>query len=332
MLKQLINECIIDLHLHVDGALLIKSGLAQPSGVDMAWVQVFRNGREEVYLPGSSLKGVLRSHAERIARTLNPVAACDPFGKKDDPSGRSCSQCFEEIKEQRKKDGKPEPSPAESYRDSCLICKLFGSTWFIGRLATADAYAVDEPPIPTRRDGVGIDRFSGGSSHGAKFELEVITTGKFETTLHLRNFELWQLGLVGFVLQDLKDGLIRIGSGKSRGLGKIHGEVRSLTVHYLGRNESLRQNGHFMLSGVGELLSEKQAEDYGMNESWQENNGPPQKGVIAVPYAGEIKSNGLRTTAIFSGEALWQQLGPFWVRRALQFKDVLEGRRRGGGK
>jgi len=332
MLKQLINECIIDLRLHVDGALLIKSGLAQPSGVDMAWVQVFRNGREEVYLPGSSLKGVLRSHAERIARSLNPTAACDPFGQKDDPLGRSCSQCFDKINDERKKAGKQGLNSIESYHHSCLICKLFGSTWFVGRLATADAYAVDDPPIPSRRDGVGIDRFSGGSSHGAKFELEVITTGAFATTLHLRNFELWQLGLLGFVLQDLKDGLIRIGSGKSRGLGKIHGEARSVTVHYLGRDEHLQQNGHFMLSGVGEHLNAKQAEDYGMIESWQENNGPLQKGVVAVPYTGEIKSNGLRTTAIFLGDALWQQLGPFWVRRALQFKDALEGQRRGGGR
>lgn len=329
MLKQLINECIIDLHLHVDGALLIKSGLAQPSGVDMAWVQVFRNGREEPYLPGSSLKGVLRSHAERIARTLNPAAACDPFGKETDVSGRTCGLCFDKIKKDRGK----EPTSAESYRDSCLICKLFGSTWFVGRLATADAYAVDEPPIPSRRDGVGIDRFSGGSSHGAKFELEVITTGIFKTTLHLRNFELWQLGLVGFLLQDLKDGLIRIGSGKSRGLGKVHATIENINIHYLGLQESPQQNGHLMLSGVGEHLDQEMAEKYAMNESWQEHNDPLQKGVVAVPFVGQLRSNGLRTTATFAKDSLpWDKLGPFWVRRAREFKDALQAHRHGGGK
>jgi len=66
MFKQLVNECLIDLHIYVEGPVLIKSGLAQISGPDMAWVRVFRNGREEVYLPGSSLRSVcrylLRSH------------------------------------------------------------------------------------------------------------------------------------------------------------------------------------------------------------------------------------------------------------------------------
>jgi CRISPR-associated RAMP protein (TIGR02581 family) len=333
MLKQLINECIIDMHLHVDGALLIKSGLAQPSGVDMAWVQVFRNGREEVYLPGSSLKGVLRSHAERIARTLNPVAACDPFGQKDDPAGRSCSLCFEKIKDERKERKEKEPNSIESYRDACLICKLFGSTWFVGRLATADAYAVGETPTPSRRDGVGIDRFSGGSSHGAKFELEVITKGKFKTTLHLRNFELWQLGLVGFVLQDLKDGLIRIGSGKSRGLGKVHGEVQSVAIHYLGLKESPQQNGHLLLSGTGQLMGEEMAEAYDMKESWQESSGAIHKGVAPIPYSGKITSNGLRTSAVFDKDTFpWHEFGPFWVNRVRNFEDKLKDHRRGGEK
>ena len=70
------------------------------------------------------------------------------------------------------------------------------------------------------------DRLTGGASHGAKFELEVVSTGvSFETTIHLRNFEIWQLGLLFIVLQDLRDELIHIGSGRSRGLGKVTATV-----------------------------------------------------------------------------------------------------------
>jgi CRISPR-associated RAMP protein (TIGR02581 family) len=313
MFKQLVNECLIDLHIYVEGPVLIKSGLAQISGPDMAWVRVFRNGREEVYLPGSSLKGVLRSHAERIARTLKPEAACDPFGKKDDPQ-RSCSACFDV-----RKDNRQEPDSATAYKEACLICKLFGWTRFAGRLATADAYAIGKPPEPAQRDGVGIDRFTGGAAHGAKFELEVITEGVFATTLHLRNFELWQLALVGFVLQDLADGLIRIGMGKSRGLGKVRGEVQQVRIDFLGPQSPQVVNGQLALRGVGSLFDDAKA--YGMVT--------PDE--VSIPYDGEPRSNGLRTTVVFPGQTFpWDRIADRWVQRASAFTDPLAGERRGG--
>ena len=80
--------------------------------------------------------------------------------------------------------------------------------------------------IKELRDGVGIDRQTGGASHGAKFDLEVVSTGvAFETDIHLRNFELWQLGMLFIVLQDMEDELIPLGSGRSRGLGKVKAEI-----------------------------------------------------------------------------------------------------------
>jgi CRISPR-associated RAMP protein (TIGR02581 family) len=286
MFKQLVNECVIDLRIKVEGPVLIKSGLAQVSGPDMAWVRVFRNGREEVYVPGSSLKGTLRSHAERIARTLNPESACDPF------ADTSCGRIFDKSK----------PKTTDAYRNSCLICKLFGSTGFAGRLATADAYAVGTPPEPTQRDGVGIDRFSGGAAHGAKFELEVITEGTFATTLHLRNFELWQLALLGFVLQDLSDGLIRVGMGKSRGLGKVRGEVQQVRIDFLGPQAPQVVNGQLALRGVGSLFDE--AKNYGMVR--------PDE--VSIPFEDELISNGVRTTAIFPGDSFpWSQVAERWV-------------------
>lgn len=303
MFKQLVNECVIDLRIKVEGPVLIKSGLAQVSGPDMAWVRVFRNGREEVYVPGSSLKGTLRSHAERIARTLNPESACDPF------ADTSCGRIFDKSK----------PKTTDAYRNSCLICKLFGSTGFAGRLATADAYAVGTPPEPTQRDGVGIDRFSGGAAHGAKFELEVITEGTFATTLHLRNFELWQLALLGFVLQDLSDGLIRVGMGKSRGLGKVRGEVQQVRIDFLGPQAPQVVNGQLALRGVGSLFDG--ADDYGMAKPDEVN----------IPYTGELQSNGLRTTAVFPGHAFpWSAIANHWVRRATEFTDPLDRERQGG--
>jgi CRISPR-associated RAMP protein (TIGR02581 family) len=296
MLKQLVNECVITLRLTPAGPVLVKSGTATVSGPDMAFVRTWRDGEWQVFLPGSSLKGVLRSHAERITRTLRMPSACDPFSK--DGETMFCGERFE----QRKKQFQEEPGTPEVYGQSCPICKLFGSTWYGSRLATADAYAVGPAPRPESRDGVGIDRFTGGASRGAKFDLEVITGGVFETSLHLRNFELWQLGLIGFLVQDLKDGLIRVGMGKSRGLGKVTGQVQGVRLDYLGLEVPQPENGRLALCGVGSLTPRVAA--YGMMT--------PDE--VSVDFSGVARSSGVRTTYTFSEDTFpWAEVAPRWV-------------------
>ena len=307
MLKQLVNECQIDFHIKLDGPVLIKSGIETGSGPDMTFVKVFRNGGEEVYLPGSSLKGMLRSHAERITRTLapdNPSAACDPFK----------TDCGETDK------GKKANSSV--YKDCCLVCKLFGSTGFAGRLATEDAYSDGRAPNPQQRDGVGIDRFTGGAARGAKFDLEVINEGMFATAMHIRNFELWQLGLLGFVLQDLKDGFIRIGFGKSRGFGKVSGEIKRARLHFLGANAPQPSDGKLPIRGVGSLFPD--SESYGMVT--------PDE--TAIEFTHELQSNGIRTTATFPDDTFpWQEVASRWIEHVKSIANPQQERRhREGGR
>lgn len=317
MFKRLVNECTIDLRLKPEGALLIKSGMPQMSEVDMAWVKVYRNGRPEVYLPGSSLKGTIRSHAERIARTIKPNAACDPFSRQGELA--ACGNVLDDLK--RSKRGN-DPTTPEVYKNSCLACRLFGNTWILGRFATEDAYVEGELPQIQQRDGVGIDRFTGGASRGAKFELEVITGGVFKTTLHLQNFELWQLGLIGFVLQDMKDGLVRMGSGKSRGLGKIVADIGKITLHYLGAGSKIAENGHFNIMGVGALF--EQHEQYGMVKD---------DSVQVEASRGEMlqsQFSALRQSMAFTFDNFpWQPVAKRWVEYAEAYQDRLREQRGG---
>ncbi len=320
MLKQLVNECVITLQIEPVGPILIKSGVTTVSGPDMAFVKVWRNGEEQVYLPGSSLKGVLRSHAERIARTLNPAAACNPFAKVEEEAS-SCGQIFERLK---RINALPDPQDDADrvnkvvYAYSCPMCKLFGSTWYAGRFATADAYVEGLMPQPQQRDGVGLDRFTGGAAHAVKFDLEVITEGVFVTTLHLRNFELWQLGLVGFVLADLSEGLIRIGAAKSRGLGKVRGTIREVQLHFLGPQAPQPEDNHLLLRGMGALTD---VTAYGVAAGDE----------VQIPFDAERviwRSNGLRSTATWRGDAFpWDVVGPCWVNYAREFQDAAEMQR-----
>src|SRR6266700_4086506 len=224
MLKKIVNEAYFTLRITTTGPLLIKSGQPTISGPDMTPVLTFRNGQYEVFLPGSSLKGVFRSHLEKIACSLKPRVVCYPFsGGKE--TGAYLIQRQRDYRDSCGAVLQKEQVTNIVYDKSCPACRLFGSTAFIGRVAISDAYLIS-PSSTEQRDGVGIDRLTGGASHGAKFELEVVSPGvSFETNIHVRNFEIWQLGMLFVVLQDMADELIHIGSGRSRGLGKVTAKI-----------------------------------------------------------------------------------------------------------
>lgn len=244
MLKRLVNEARVPVVIENRGPLLIKSGFATVTGPDMAPVVVQRNNRYEEYIPGSSLKGALRSHFERVAASLagGRDIVCDPFGRYERgraPNNVSCGNRFQEEKKRHDSDKNAcrPPNNEEAYRRSCPACRLFGSTWFIGRLSINDAYLAPESRARReRRDGVGIDRLTGGSSATAKFDLEVVGAGaRFETEVQLRNFECWQLGALFMLLEDLRDGFIRLGSGRSRGLGDVACDYTRADVYRIGQ-------------------------------------------------------------------------------------------------
>lgn len=82
MLKKMINSARIELDIIPIDPLLIRSGQATVGGVDMAFVRTLRSGDEnEPFIPGSSLKGMIRSYAEKICRSLrdSPVPVCLPY-------------------------------------------------------------------------------------------------------------------------------------------------------------------------------------------------------------------------------------------------------------
>jgi CRISPR/Cas system CSM-associated protein Csm3 (group 7 of RAMP superfamily) len=220
MHKQLLNEATIKLTIEPDGPILIKASDtgADPTRPDMEFVRTTGpQGERTVYLPGSSLKGVLRAHCERIVRSLDKNRACDPL---DD--GDACSKKLENKQD----DG------MSAYKKSCLICQMFGNTALAGHLRTADAYPTDLSAVRTeQRNGVAIDRVFGSVKVGP-FQFEAATSGTFSTEIQLRNFTLAQLGLVGLALRDLKLGRVGVGFGKSRGLGRVTATFTEMVIRY----------------------------------------------------------------------------------------------------
>ena len=240
MLRKWLCQADVKITLEPVDPVLIKSGYATIDGADMVPVSTFKEGKRIYYFPGSSLKGALRSHLERIARTLHPGRVCIPYY---DP---------------RRSTPVPVPSEEHSYgcgysasgnttsliyANSCAVCRMFGSLKFGGRFSIGDAYPSEDPTLETR-NGVGIDRFTGGTVSGVLFDLQVLVDGKFEADLRLTNFELWQLAALNLLLMDMEDAIITIGSGRSRGLGRIRCHVTSYAltyVHTVSQLEGLHQ-------------------------------------------------------------------------------------------
>jgi CRISPR/Cas system CSM-associated protein Csm3 (group 7 of RAMP superfamily) len=241
MLRQWHCQADVTVRLYPLDPILIKSGYATLDGPDMVPVRTFREGEQTFYFPGSSLKGCLRSHFERICRTLRPGSVCIPYydGRRvprppvaSEVGSVGCG--FRGPASGREEDD----TPATAYRESCPACRTFGSLRFGGRLSLADAYPVKKPTA-IHRNGVGINRFTGGTVPGVLYDLIVLEGGEYRTQLRLQNFELWQLAAVYFLLGDLRDGMIALGSGRSRGLGRVRGEVTDFTLTYLRPQERL---------------------------------------------------------------------------------------------
>jgi CRISPR-associated RAMP protein (TIGR02581 family) len=305
MLKKLMNEAYFTLRITTTGPLLIRSGRVTGSGPDMTPVLTYRNSRYEVFLPGSSLKGVFRSHSEKVVCSLKSRVVCYPFASSEEREANiskrredyrdSCGAVFTQLaRENMQERTKLDEDTEFAYANSCPTCRLFGSTGFTGRIAIGDAYLVSKAATE-QRDGVGIDRLTGGASHGAKFELEVVSTGvSFETDIHVRNFEIWQLGMLFVVLQDMSDQLIRIGSGRSRGLGQVTAQISEQ-----GRDgrpggfvtSSIRENDEPELWGLGRWLNDG-------------SYGTQIDDIIPLPPSVESSKNGIRSIRVFTGEAL----------------------------
>ncbi|MFM7219078.1 MAG: RAMP superfamily CRISPR-associated protein [Nodosilinea sp.] len=313
MHKRLVNHCTIELTILPDGPILIKSGKegAEPTKPDMEFVETYHDTGKTIYLPGSSLKGALRAQAERIVRTVGGESrdANQPVWTPKDPLSKAAYDYLDKYED-----------TAAIYKDSCTISQLFGNTAIASRLRIEDAYPKGEVKLE-ERNGVAIDRVFGSVAVGP-FNYQVCTKGEFKTKIHLKNFTLAQLGLLGLVLRDLNEGWFGLGFAKSRGLGTVTVQYDKATVQYpgciLNPEQHILQLGTNQtwdattLLGAGAFLNPKEAGDYG----FPENDLQPD-----LPIAAESMPYGLGVELVWQGA----QVEDLFGRSVRSWSDQLTG-------
>ncbi len=220
--------------LKTQGPFLINDPVASVrGGFDHAPVLDVVGKQGAVILPGASLRGALRSHAERIARTLATIeskdlaeflvqcTACNPLESRPEKPLANCDSLLRKAGVPGKREVQPD--------QLCMACRLFGSTRIGSRLIVEDT--VDESAWSSKLlDFLAIDRFTGGGKESAKFDAIAAWKPSFPIRLHLQNAEPWELGWLTLLLRDLAEGFITIGFGAAKGFGTV--AIDTLTIDY----------------------------------------------------------------------------------------------------
>ncbi|MBV6626155.1 MAG: CRISPR-associated protein [Rivularia sp. (in: Bacteria)] len=308
MHKRLVNNCTIDFNIIPDGPILIKSGRegADPTNPDMEFVRTYHKNGWSIYLPGSSLKGAIRAHAERIVRTVGTETK--PKNNNDDKTNLWANDPLNDSYSYLKDNNNKFIPPHEIYQNSSFTDQMFGNIAIASRIRIEDAHPVDNKELHIEeRNGVAIDRVFGSVAVGP-FNYQVCTGGEFKTKIHLKNFTLAQLGLIGLVLRDLNDGWFGLGFAKSRGLGTVKIEYNSAKIQYPGcvideENKQIKLLGsdnkwswNYLL-GVGEFLSEPDANKYGFRKP-DKQDSPVRAELMDLGFGVQMQWQGDTETGV----------------------------------
>ena len=199
------------------------------------------------FVPGSSLRGVMRTTAERMSRSLGGGPRCCVLFEE-----ATEVRCWAGNRDERRKFERANAKDRNLFLRSkefylCPMCRLFGSTLMAAQLKVSDAQFSGVEPRLVRRDGVGIDRDTETARPKIKYDFEVAEPREgvaLTFQMQIENAGPVEMGIVYVLLQEMERGF-EIGGKKSRGLGRV--KLRLDKVSYFdsnrtdGRRHTLRQ-------------------------------------------------------------------------------------------
>ena len=243
MFHKFINRYIIEGSLVAATALHIGAAedVFRPGGCKNPF---FRNAEGFPLIPGSSLKGAMRSFLGQYLSSESGKdmlkdkgchrAVCD---EKNPCANPKTDSKLKDILEEGGADAQkslPEYLFGKGEGDEgtlCIVCRLFGSPYSAAKFSVRDA-GVDKDTFKNTfeiRSGVSIDRDFGTKVDGNKFEIEAVPQGtEFSFYAVLENADEVEWDIVQQLLRAMEIGLVQIGGMKSRGLG----EIRLTNIRY----------------------------------------------------------------------------------------------------
>jgi len=198
--------------LRITGELVAVTGMrvgmsaesAMPTATDLP---VIKDANGRPFIPGSSLRGAVRAHIERIVRAFEPSVG----------NGRGALDPIDVRKYNSLYDGKSEE---QIFEVSSRVDQVFGSPKLASRVRFTDLPLLTEGAEPELRDSVAIDREK--ESVANKYDFEAMPAGvRFKLEIVAENLDDHELGLLLLGIRELQRSNIRIGGFKGRGLGVV---------------------------------------------------------------------------------------------------------------
>ncbi|MCL0102450.1 CRISPR-associated RAMP protein Csx7 [Dehalococcoidia bacterium] len=198
---------------------------------------VVKDFNEKPFIPGSSVRGVLRSTIERIAASLgkNPCLL-----ESDNCVTNSRDVLQKEFKKLLEKKNKAQID-AFLNNDSkiCSVCRLFGSTVVASKIRITDLLLKEEKAEPSVRHGVAINRDTETAQDKAKFDFEAVPKeSSFSFELIGENLTDDDRALLAVGIQEMINGNFWLGGNTARGLGKC--KLEELKIEYFEGADGLK--------------------------------------------------------------------------------------------
>ncbi|ARU61772.1 CRISPR-associated RAMP protein [Tumebacillus avium] len=220
------NELTVRGELRLETPLHIGAGNNGLFGIGN---EVVKRANGAPYIPGSSLKGTLRSLLERLAgvgqlpKAENGKSVCISTDWKHFCLADSKPDAIKDSDARRGRSAEVAQIVSDN---SCVLCHIFGNTMMAGKVQFFDCEVRADSWTGRydHRDGVGIDRDTGTAKNGVKYDFEAVPAGTaFELSIRALNLseveKVWLL--VGLEL--LRRGEVTLGGKAARGLGKVQG-------------------------------------------------------------------------------------------------------------
>ena len=244
MFKTIRNLMKLKIKITPQTPLLVSSGKTfDVTRPDMEFFRLNTPWGETIYIPGSSIKGVLRAGLEAV------------LGENKKFSEYKCCTSEKMCHKIKTKNMRTNKVP---YQEHCPVCRIFGSGDLASRLEISDVfpYGMDDKPeakekkiletgkMMSSRTGIQIDRKTGKTKGGALFEYEIFSGGELFGEFSFTNYELHQPGLLFTLFALAGEGFLRFGHSKSRGLGVLKFDPVSIKILQMGPLKGDRIKGH----------------------------------------------------------------------------------------
>jgi CRISPR-associated RAMP protein (TIGR02581 family) len=223
-------------------------GIALESPTDLEVLKVYdvKSDRFVPVVPGSSWKGVFRSSAVTVARSLGLVNVCDGVPEAVHPYVIAEEEGLIDEWKRSSIDEKIR-RVVEGEIGLCLLCLVFGSTALHSHVIFYDSVPVGEYRLGYRT-GIAIDRRTGAARRGALYTVEYVEPGtRFSFRFEAINLPNYAVGLLAQVIMDIDSGFVKVGGLKSRGFGAVKFLDLRVRVHD-------RKSGGYVEKGVVEAL------------------------------------------------------------------------------